>query len=89
MQWLERQETITRDSVTVKIDAVLRYRIAGPARAILPVAAYRNVVHQVALTALRNIVGQHMLDDVLKDRDNINHILQKIVGDSTKPWVSR
>src|SRR5512142_1010416 len=61
---IERQETITRDSVTVKIDAVLWYRIVSPARAILSVADYRNAVHQMALTSLRNIIGQHVLDEV-------------------------
>lgn len=83
---IERQETITRDSVTVKIDAVLWYRIISPARAILSVADYRNAVHQIALTTLRNIVGQHVLDEVLKERDSINHTLQKLVDDGTEPW---
>lgn len=83
---IERQETITRDSVTVKIDAVLWYRIVSPARAILSVADYRNAVHQMALTTLRNIVGQHLLDEVLKERDGINHKLQKLVDDGTEPW---
>jgi regulator of protease activity HflC (stomatin/prohibitin superfamily) len=83
---IERQETITRDSVTVKIDAVLWYRIVSPARAILSVENYRNAVHQMALTTLRNIVGQHGLDDVLKERDAINHKLQKLVDDGTEPW---
>lgn len=83
---IERQEIITKDSVTVKIDAVLWYRIVSPARAILSVADYRNAVHQVALTTLRNIVGQHVLDEVLKERDSINHTLQKIVDDATEPW---
>jgi regulator of protease activity HflC (stomatin/prohibitin superfamily) len=83
---IERQETITKDSVTVKIDAVLWYRIISPARAILSVADYRNAVHQVALTSLRNIVGQHVLDEVLKERDSINHTLQRLVDDATEPW---
>ncbi len=83
---IERQETITKDSVSVKIDAVLWYRIVSPARAILSVADYRNAVHQMALTALRNIVGQHVLDEVLKERDTINHTLQKIVDDATEQW---
>lgn len=83
---IERQETITKDSVTVKIDAVLWYRIVSPARAILSVADYRNAVHQMALTALRNIIGQHVLDEVLKERDSINHTLQKLVDDATEPW---
>src|SRR5512140_789078 len=56
---VERQETSTKDSVSVKIDAVVWYRIVNPARAIIAVADYRNAVHQVALTSLRNIIGQH------------------------------
>lgn len=83
---IERQETITKDSVSVKIDAVLWYRIVSPARAILSVADYRSAVHQMALTSLRNIVGQHMLDEVLKERDIINHTLQKLVDAATEPW---
>ncbi len=83
---VERQETITKDSVSVKIDAVLWYRIVSPAKAIISVADYRSAVHQVALTSLRNIIGQHVLDEVLKERDTINHTLQKIVDAATEPW---
>ena len=83
---VERQETITKDSVTIKIDAVVWYRIVNPARAIISVANYSYAVHQVALTSLRNIIGQHVLDEVLKERDSINHTLQKIVDDATEPW---
>jgi regulator of protease activity HflC (stomatin/prohibitin superfamily) len=83
---VERQETITKDSVTVKIDAVVWYRIVHPAKSIIAVADYRNAVHQVALTSLRNIIGQHVLDEVLKARDQINHTLQAIVDAATEPW---
>ena len=83
---VERQETITKDSVTVKIDAVVWYRIVHPAKSIIAVADYRNAVHQVALTSLRNIIGQHVLDEVLKARDSINHTLQAIVDAATEPW---
>jgi regulator of protease activity HflC (stomatin/prohibitin superfamily) len=83
---VERQETITKDSVTVKIDAVVWYRIINPAKAIISVADYRNAVHQVALTSLRNIIGQHVLDEVLKERDTINRTLQGMVDTSTEPW---
>jgi regulator of protease activity HflC (stomatin/prohibitin superfamily) len=83
---VERQETITKDSVTVKIDAVVWYRIVNPAKAIISVADYRNAVHQVALTSLRNIIGQHVLDEVLKERDTINRTLQNMVDASTEPW---
>ncbi len=83
---VERQETITKDSVPVKIDAVVWYRIVNPARSIIAVADYRNAVHQVALTSLRNIIGQHVLDEVLKERDTIDHTLQSIVDLATEPW---
>lgn len=83
---VERQETITKDSVTVKVDAVVWFKIVNPAKAIISVADYRNAVYQVALTSLRNIIGQHVLDEVLKERDTINHTLQKIVDVATEPW---
>jgi regulator of protease activity HflC (stomatin/prohibitin superfamily) len=83
---VERQETITKDSVTVKINAVLWYRIVNPSKAIISVADYRNAVQQVALTSLRNIIGQHMLDEVLKDRNSINRTLRTIVDTATEPW---
>jgi regulator of protease activity HflC (stomatin/prohibitin superfamily) len=83
---VERQETITKDSVTVKVDAVVWFRIVNPARSIISVADYRVAVYQVALTSLRNIIGQHVLDEVLKERDTINHTLQKIVDVATEPW---
>ncbi len=83
---VEQQETITRDSVTVKVNAVLWYRVVDPAKAIIAVADYRSAVQQVALTSLRNIIGQHLLDEVLKERDNINITLRNIVDSATEPW---
>ncbi len=83
---VEPQETITKDSVTIKVNAVLWYRITDPAKAILEVADYRNAVYQVALTSLRNIIGQHVLDEVLKERDKINEQLRTIVDKDTDPW---
>jgi regulator of protease activity HflC (stomatin/prohibitin superfamily) len=83
---VEQQETITKDSVTVKVDAVLWYRIVDPAKSVIAVANYRDAVHQVALTSLRNIIGQHVLDEVLKERDSINSTLRSIVDTMTEPW---
>src|SRR4051812_48419272 len=83
---VEPQETITKDSVTIKVNAVLWYRITDPAKCILEVADYRSAVYQVALTSLRNIIGQHMLDEVLKERDQINDKLRAIVDKDTDPW---
>ncbi|HEX6841029.1 MAG TPA: SPFH domain-containing protein [Stellaceae bacterium] len=83
---LERQETITRDSVTVRIDAVLWYRIFDPKKAVIFVENYRTAVYQVALTSLRNIIGQHGLDEVLKERNTINETLRDIVDAATAAW---
>lgn len=83
---IEQQETITKDSVTVKINAVLWYRVTEPFKAILEVADFEKAVYQVALTSLRSIIGQHDLDEVLKGRDKINDQLRAIVDVDTDPW---
>jgi regulator of protease activity HflC (stomatin/prohibitin superfamily) len=83
---IEQQETITRDSVTVKVNAVLWYRVQDPQKAVLTVEDFRRAVQQLALTALRNVIGQHDLDEVLKERDKINALLRKTVFDTTTPW---
>lgn len=83
---IEQQETITRDSVTVKVNAVLWYRVEDPQKAVLKVENFRAAVQQVALTSLRNVIGQHDLDEVLKARDKINALLRKNVLENTTPW---
>jgi regulator of protease activity HflC (stomatin/prohibitin superfamily) len=83
---IEPQETITADSVTIKVNAVLYYRIIDPARAINRVENYQQAVYQTALTTLRNVVGQNNLDDVLQNRDKINTKVQEIVDEVTEPW---
>jgi regulator of protease activity HflC (stomatin/prohibitin superfamily) len=83
---VERQETITKDSVTVKVDAVLWYRVTDAEKAVIAVENYGLAVHQIALTSLRNIIGQHLLDEVLKERDSINEALRNIVDSSTEAW---
>jgi regulator of protease activity HflC (stomatin/prohibitin superfamily) len=83
---VEQQETITKDSVTVKVNAVLWYKISDPERAIIAVQNYKAAVYQVALTSLRNIIGQHVLDEVLKERSTINSTLRAIVDEATTPW---
>jgi len=84
---IEQQETITRDSVTVKVNAVLWYRVEDPQKAVLTVENFRAAVQQVALTSLRNVIGQHDLDEVLKARDQINALLKKNVTEVTRPGV--
>ena len=83
---LEQQETITKDSVTIKVNAVLWFRVIYPEKAIIEVADYNKAVYQFSVTALRNIIGQHTLDEVLKEREQINGTLQKIVDTATEPW---
>jgi regulator of protease activity HflC (stomatin/prohibitin superfamily) len=83
---IEQQETITRDSVTVKVNAVLWYRVTDPMRAVLNVENFRVAVQQVALTSLRNVIGQHDLDQVLKSRDEINAVLRRIVTENIAAW---
>ncbi len=83
---VERQETITKDSVTVKVNAVVWYRVSDPEKAVLKVVSYNNATYQVALTSLRNIIGQHVLDEVLKERDKINDALKIIIDTATDPW---
>jgi len=83
---IEQQETITRDSVTVKVNAVLWFRVTDPKRAVLTVESFRAAVQQVALTSLRNVIGQHDLDEVLKERDKINALLKKNVLETTAQW---
>lgn len=83
---LEQQETITKDSVTIKVNAVLWFKITNPEDAIIKVADYNKAVYQFSVTALRNIIGQHTLDEVLREREQINGTLQKIVDTRTEPW---
>ncbi|TFF40226.1 slipin family protein [Mucilaginibacter psychrotolerans] len=83
---LEQQETITKDSVTIKVNAVLWFKVINPEDAIIKVANYNQAVYQFAVTALRNIIGQHHLDEVLREREEINATMQKIVDAATEPW---
>jgi regulator of protease activity HflC (stomatin/prohibitin superfamily) len=83
---MESQESITKDSVTVKVNAVVWLKICDPVKAVVGVANYYAASYQVALTSLRNIIGQHVLDEVLKERDKINEALQTVVDAATEPW---
>ena len=82
----EQQETITRDSVTVKLNAVLWYRVVDASHAVINVANAPSAVYQLALTVLRNIIGQHDLDEVLQERDKINALLKEAIAPSTSQW---
>lgn len=83
---IESQETVTRDSVTVKVSAVLYYKVASPKDVIITVRNFESATYQAALTTLRNVIGQHILDDVLRERDKINRSVQVIVDELTRPW---
>ena len=82
----EQQETITRDSVTIKVNAVLWYRVVDPVKSVIAVRESGGAVYQLALTGLRNIIGQHDLDEVLQQRDKINDLLQQSIAGSVKAW---
>ena len=83
---IEPQETVTADSVTIRVNAVLYYRIIDPNKAITKVENYQMAVYQTAMTSLRNVVGQNILDDILQKRDLINFKVQEIVDEVTEPW---
>ncbi|MFD2717235.1 slipin family protein [Hymenobacter monticola] len=83
---LEQQETITKDSVTIKVNAVLWFRVTNPADAIIKVANFNQAVYQLSVTALRNIIGQHQLDEMLRERQQINAALLQIVDAATENW---
>jgi regulator of protease activity HflC (stomatin/prohibitin superfamily) len=82
----ERQETITRDSVTVKVNGVLWYHVDDVPKSVIAVGDFSSAIYQVALTSLRNVIGQHDLDEILQDRDKINDILRQYISGSTKQW---
>jgi regulator of protease activity HflC (stomatin/prohibitin superfamily) len=82
----EQQETITRDSVTIKVNAVLWYRVVDAAKSVIEVVDAPAAVYQLALTGLRNIIGQHDLDEVLQERDKINKLLGESIAGSTAAW---
>ncbi|BAQ62327.1 putative stomatin/prohibitin-family membrane protease subunit aq_911 [Geminocystis sp. NIES-3708] len=83
---IKSQETITADSVTVKVNAVLYYRILDPDRAINKIEDYEVAVYQASMTTLRNVLGQNILDDILRNRDKINVQIQEIVDEISEPW---
>ena len=82
----ERQETITRDSVTVKVNAVIWYHIIDAAKSVIAVSDAGAAVYQLALTSLRNIIGQHDLDEVLQQRDRINGLLRESIAGASTRW---
>ena len=80
------QEAITSDNVTVKVNAVVYFRVLDPVDAIIQVEDYRRATWQIAQTSLRNVIGQSKLDQLLQDREQINARLQLIIDEATEPW---
>jgi regulator of protease activity HflC (stomatin/prohibitin superfamily) len=80
------QDVITRDNVSVKVSAVLYYRVIDPRRAIVEVENYQYATLQLAQTTLRSVLGQAQLDDLLAERDRLNQQLQQILDQHAEPW---
>ncbi|MGI6552371.1 MAG: slipin family protein [Clostridia bacterium] len=80
------QEAITKDNVTVKVNAVVYFRVVDPANSVIKVADHIVATSQLAQTTLRSVLGQSDLDELLANRDKINHRLQQIIDDGTEPW---
>jgi len=80
------QECITRDNVTVKVNAVVYFRVVEPNNAIVQVEDYKRATWQIAQTTLRNVIGQSELDELLAHRERINTKLQQIIDEQTEPW---
>jgi len=80
------QDVITRDNVTIKVNAVVYFRVLDANKAIVNVENYLMATSQIAQTTLRSILGQFELDDLLANRDHINQQLQHIIDEQTEPW---
>jgi regulator of protease activity HflC (stomatin/prohibitin superfamily) len=80
------QEVITKDNVPVRVNAVAYFRIVEPKNAIVQVENFMVATSQIAQTTLRSVLGQHLLDELLSERDKINSILQEIIDEATSPW---
>ena len=80
------QDVISRDNVSVRVNAVVYFRVVEPDKAMLQVADFFQATSQLAQTRLRSVLGQHELDDILSQRDSINHSLQQILDEATDPW---
>ena len=80
------QEVITKDNVPARVNAVAYFRIVEPKDAIVQIENFMVATSQIAQTTLRSVLGQHLLDELLSERDKINAILQEIIDESTAPW---
>src|SRR5579883_1088828 len=80
------QDVITRDNVSVKVNAVIYFRMVDPQRAVINVANYMAATSQLAQTTLRSVLGKHELDELLSERDKLNNDIQAILDMHTDPW---
>jgi regulator of protease activity HflC (stomatin/prohibitin superfamily) len=80
------QEVITRDNVTIRVNAVAYFRVIDPGRAVVSVTDYIRATSQIAQTTLRSVLGQAELDELLAEREQINERLQRIIDEQTEPW---
>lgn len=80
------QEAITLDNVTLKVNAVVYFRVMDPGKSIIQVEDYRRATWQIAQTTLRNVIGQSELDDLLAEREKVNEVIRQIIDDQTEPW---
>jgi regulator of protease activity HflC (stomatin/prohibitin superfamily) len=80
------QEVITKDNVPVRVNAVSYFRIVDPKAAIVQIENFMVATSQIAQTTLRSVLGQHVLDELLSEREKINSILQGIIDEATAPW---
>lgn len=80
------QEAITQDNVTVRVNAVVYFRVVDPVASIIQIEDFRRATWQIAQTSLRNVIGQSSLDQILSEREEINDRLQVIIDEATEPW---
>ena len=80
------QEAITKDNVTVKVNAVVYFRVVKPEDSVIKVYDHRYATSQISQTTLRSVIGESELDEVLAEREKLNQTLQKIIDDQTDPW---
>ncbi len=80
------QDVISRDNVSVRVNAVVYFRVLEPEKSVLQVADYYQATSQLAQTRLRSVLGQHELDEILSQRESINRTLQGILDEATDPW---
>ncbi len=83
---VDPQEVITRDNVTVQVDAVVYFQVVNPEDAVMKVMDYEQATTQISLTTLRSVLGQSELDELLSHRDRVNERLRQIIDEHTEPW---